>query len=373
MPQYVNLAPGQPAPTFTQRCTSNPQFVFDTVAGRYIVLCFFGSAGSQPGMSALEVLQTHRHLFDDDFIAFFGVSMDPQDEVSGRAQQAMPGIRHFWDFDGHIGRLYGVLPLSAEGQQIALRPRWVVLDPGLNVLSVIPFAADGSDTSALVRQLERLAPLPRYTGMDTHAPIIMLPNVLEAELCRRLVDEYDRNGGIESGVMKEIDGKTVGVYDSRHKRRDDFLIEDAELRASLQRRVQLKVIPIVRKAFCFEITRMERYIVGRYEAASGGHFKPHRDNTTKGTAHRRFALSVNLNDGFTGGSLSFPEYGPRAYDIPPGAAIVFSGSLLHAVSPVTKGVRYAFLPFLYDEAAAQQRELNNPHLDPSVGEYRSSS
>ena len=44
-----------------------------------------------------------------------------------------------------------------------------------------------------------------------------------------------------------------------------------------------------------------------------------------------------------------------------------------AVSPVSRGRRYAFLPFLYDEAAARIREANNQFLDPSVGTYRNVS
>ncbi|MGO4843493.1 2OG-Fe(II) oxygenase, partial [Rhizobiaceae sp. 2RAB30] len=81
---------------------------------------------------------------------------------------------------------------------------------------------------------------------------------------------------------------------------------------------------------------------------NGGHFRAHRDNTTKGTAHRRFAVSINLNSDFDGGEVSFPEYGPRSFKPPVGGAVIFSCSLLHAVSPVTRGKRYAFLPFLYD-------------------------
>ena len=42
--------------------------------------------------------------------------------------------------------------------------------------------------------------------------------------------------------------------------------------------------------------------------------------------------------------------------------MVFSFSLLHAVSSVTAGRRYAFLPFLYDEAAAKIREANAAKL-----------
>jgi hypothetical protein len=38
---------------------------------------------------------------------------------------------------------------------------------------------------------------------------------------------------------------------------------------------------------------------------------------------------------------------------------------------VTRGRRYAFLPFLYDEAAAKIREANNTYLGEGVGAYRS--
>ncbi len=54
----------------------------------------------------------------------------------------------------------------------------------------------------------------------------------------------------------------------------------------------------------------------------------------------------------------------------PGAALVFSGALLHMVTPVTRGRRFAFLPFLYDEAAAALRERNSPHLAEGGGQYR---
>ena len=69
-------------------------------------------------------------------------------------------------------------------------------------------------------------------------------------------------------------------------------------------------------------------------------------------------MSINLNDDFDGGEVSFPEYGPRGYKPPPGGAVVFSCSLLHQVSRVVRGERFAFLPFLYDDAAAAIRERN---------------
>jgi predicted 2-oxoglutarate/Fe(II)-dependent dioxygenase YbiX len=111
-------------------------------------------------------------------------------------------------------------------------------------------------------------------------------------------------------------------------------------------------------------------MVACYEA-SAGHFKPHRDNTTKGTAHRRFAVTINLNAGeYEGGDLRFPEFGNRTYRAPTGGAIVFSCSLLHEATPVTAGRRYAFLPFLYDEQAARVREANNAHLGEGLAAYQ---
>ena len=38
--------------------------------------------------------------------------------------------------------------------------------------------------------------------------------------------------------------------------------------------------------------------------------------------------------------------------------MVFSCSLLHEATPITRGRRFAFLPFLYDEAAAEIRRQN---------------
>ncbi|MNE90306.1 Fe(II)-dependent oxygenase superfamily protein [compost metagenome] len=100
-----------------------------------------------------------------------------------------------------------------------------------------------------------------------------------------------------------------------------------------------------------------------YDSEEGGHFRAHRDNTTKGTAHRRFAVSLFLNSGYEGGFLRFPEYGGGLYSAPPGGAVVFSCSVLHEATPVISGRRYMFLPFLYDEAARVIRQENRQYLD----------
>lgn len=86
--------------------------------------------------------------------------------------------------------------------------------------------------------------------------------------------------------------------------------------------------------------------------ATGGYFRPHRDNSTPDARQRRFALSLNLNAAYAGGELESPEFGPCLYRPPPGAATVFPGTLLHAAPDVTRGRRYVLLSFLWGEEAA---------------------
>lgn len=352
------LTPGDPAPFFVQRSLANPRYAFDTAAGRWLVLLFLGSAGDERSASALAAAKARTDLFDDSFASLFAVTIDPADEAEGRLADRIPGCRHFLDYDLSVCRLYGVAPAESDAGPVALRRRWVVIDPTMRVRHVIPFAEDGADVPALFAALEALPPPRRFAGIELQAPILYLPDIFEPALCARLVSLYEEKGSEESGFMREVGGKTVGVSDPSHKRRRDCLIEDEALIGAIQARFIRRVVPQIAKAHQFEVTRMERYIVACYAAEDGGHFRAHRDNTTKGTAHRRFAVSINLNAEFEGGEISFPEYGPRSFKPPPGAAVVFSCSLLHAVSRVNAGRRYAFLPFLYDDAAAALRERN---------------
>src|SRR5262245_30691249 len=349
MPRYVNLTTGDPGPWFAQHSYANPKFAFDTAAGRYIVLCFYGSAAAAHSQAALKSVLAHRHLFDDVRACFFGVSLDPKDEADKRVVNVYPGYRFFWDFDGKISRLYGAASLESEQavESHTLRRMWIVLDPTLRVLKVFPFADDQSDIMAVLGYVAGLPPAARFVGFDLPAPVIVLPNVFEAEFCKKLIDIFQAHGGEVSGFMREVGGKTVQRHDHDRKHRKDYIIEDPTVEKETRVRFERRVVPEIKKVHQFVVTRMERYIVACYAAEDQAHFAPHRDNTTKGTAHRQFAVSVNLNEDFDGGEVHFPEYGPRGFKAPVGGAVIFSCSLPHSVSQVKRGRRYAFLPFLY--------------------------
>jgi peroxiredoxin/predicted 2-oxoglutarate/Fe(II)-dependent dioxygenase YbiX len=356
------LTPGDPAPWFQARSAGNPRYEFNTVAGRVIVLCFFGSA-RQPGV--LELLQGFRgrpDLFNDDRAAFFGISCDPSDDAETRVGEQIPGYRQFWDFDFKISTAFGICEAQRPiGKQCALcagnrRPR-----------SQSPRHCGRSASAGVHETQPMLIALPRWwiqlsqpaaNGLALPgAPILMVPRILEPELCRELISYYETQGGHDSGYMtSDAQGRTVGVIDYGRKRRRDCNIEDEVLRTKIRSRIIRRLIPEVFKAYQFRVTQSERYIVACYDTGEGGYFRAHRDNTTRGTAHRRFAVTMNLNaEEYEGGNLRFPEFDDRSYRAPTGGAVVFSCSLMHEALPVTKGRRFCVLPFLYDETAAKQR------------------
>jgi predicted 2-oxoglutarate/Fe(II)-dependent dioxygenase YbiX len=341
---------GEPIPHFHARAAGNPRFAFDTTAGRWMMVLIPGSM-AEPGKSdrLAAMIAPHAAKLDAANAYLVVIGSDPEDEAQQRLKDG-PGRRVLWDDDGSARRAF-----RATAPDGTLRTGWILLDPTLRVFAVWPLDK-GAEAMAT---LAALPPPARHAGVPLHAPVLIVPRVFEPDFCRRLIALYEQQGGGESGFMRDVGGMTLGLTDPGMKRRKDCIIEDEELQAQFRRRLTARLSPEIRRAFAFNPTRIERYIVACYDAAEQGFFRAHRDNTTKGTAHRRFAVTINLNTGeYEGGELCFPEFGPQTYVAPRGGAVVFSCALLHEARPVTKGRRYATLPFLYDDAAAQIRTEN---------------
>lgn len=354
-PSLGKLTPGDYAPWFKAAVLDGrPDWVFHSSAGVPTLLFLYGQAGHAANAAALDLITARTDLFDGARVLFFGVTIDPGDAAQARITQHLPGIRHFLDYDRAISRAYGAIDEAAG----TYHPHILLLDTALQVVGSYP--PERADQAIAALEQHRADPPQDW------APVLTINNLFEPELRAMLIDLHAKGNAFESGFMREVKGKTTLVSDPNFKQRRDVMIEDAALRRHLEVRIARRLVPAIQRAFQFSATRIERYLVAAYDADTGGHFRPHRDNTTKGTAHRRFAVTVNLNDDYDGGDLRFPEYGARTYRAPPGSAIVFGCSLLHEATPVTRGRRYAFLPFLYDDAAAAIREANFSHVDTST-------
>ena len=354
-PSFNDLRVGDRMPAIRQRTGGNPRgFHPEVLAGRYIVFCAYITTADPLGKSAVAAIARRRDRFDDVFASVFGIGVDPGDEDRAAFADQPPGVRAMWDIDTTVCRQLGVLPLqaSAPGQPSPARRSWIVVDPTLHVLALIPFQADDPEHERVFELLDRLPPPAAFGGIAIPPPVLVLPNVLEPALCGQLIGLYDADGGQESGVVRDH----ASILDGGFKRRRDYTITDPAVIQALKDRLARRVLPEISRLFFMEANFIERQIIGCYAAEDGGHFSPHRDNNPGLTAHRRYAVSINLNDGFEGGEVHFPEYSAAGLKAPAGWAVVFPCAILHAVAPVRTGRRYAYLPFVFDRVGLEIRD-----------------
>ncbi|WP_206860080.1 2OG-Fe(II) oxygenase family protein [Lysobacter changpingensis] len=193
-------------------------------------------------------------------------------------------------------------------------------------------------------------PIEPLTGERTFpiAPVLQIPGVFEPGFCAELIRhlEVDCGGGDVSAVMVMQDGERRMQVDPDIKQRRETIPRDAQLEARMHERLMRRALPEIARVFNFEVRRRDPFKLLAYPERAG-YFRAHRDNESPDVAHRRFALSVNLNQGdYVGGEFRYPEFGPHLFSPPTGAALVFSCSLLHEVLPVERGTRYAMTTFL---------------------------
>jgi peroxiredoxin/predicted 2-oxoglutarate/Fe(II)-dependent dioxygenase YbiX len=340
---------GEPAPFFTAATDNIERYSLEVAAGRWMVLMVFGTLSAEPSRQALELAMGQREVFNDLDAAFYGVSVDRADRDQRGLANAEPGVRFFWDFDCAVSRLYGVANADF------LRPAVFLIDPAFRIAMAEPIEQTAAVLERLQQEL-RDAPAPADRPF---APVLTLPRILEPELCTRLIDYYRRGEASPSGFAIEVGGRTVQHVNPVLKRRSDVTIEDEALIETLRMRLETRLFPMVKRALGWQAKYIERYLICRYAEQDLGFFFPHRDDATAGTAHRKFAVTLNLNaDDYEGGDLRFPEFGQRTYRPPTGGATVFCCSLLHEATPVTKGERFVFVPFLYDEDGAKLRRAD---------------
>lgn len=209
-----------------------------------------------------------------------------------------------------------------------------------------------ADTNLKIRALvggasfaEALALLPdeAFTSRSNlPPPVLLVPDVISDDLSSRLVAYLDQRA-------PDACRNRTGAKSRSH------IHPDRALRRELDDKLSRSLLPEIEKVFYSEISHRETYKICCYDAAHSGWFKRHRD-TIDPFLHRRYALTLVLNDDFEGGGISFPEYSDSLVVVPKNGAVVFPGSLYHEVNRIGQGRRYALVSFLFTEAEARVKE-----------------
>lgn len=326
------IEPGERAPDFAAvrgRGTDDRVRFYGEAGGRTMALVLAGDRRADILSTVVAELRDHLP---------HGVTVDVVTPHRGSAE-ATGG---FHDVEGRVHGAYGV---ASDGAGAV-----VVLDANLRVVTVHPLDQLDALGATVAETTQARQPEQDDAVVRQHAPVLLVRDALCGSLCRRVVDAWQSGDTTETGVEASTRDGRRELGDTRRKRRRDLTVTDPDLLGTLTDHVGRRVMPELARTFAYQATRFEGFKVGCYDESSQGFFSPHRDNLSPATAHRRFALSLNLNDEYEGGELRFPEYGNQRYRPAPGEALVFSGSLLHEVLPVTRGRRFVLLSFLFNES-----------------------
>lgn len=231
------------------------------------------------------------------------------------------------------------------------------LDPNMHILARVELNAG----DPLADFLQRLAAAFQTDAPHTpqliqrQAPALIIPHVMDLETCGELIAHFEEQGGKPSGTASVHGDQAYWHLDPKVKMRSDVYVQADPWLGRIKELLVRRVLPEIQRCFQFQVTQHEVFKLSCYNAATGGYFRPHRDNESPDTQHRRFAMTLNLNTGdYQGGQLRFPEFGADLYQPARGDAIVFSSSLLHEVVPVTAGKRYVLIGFFFGDAQNMQ-------------------
>ncbi len=347
---------GDPAPLFSIPDHEGNTLSLKLQAGKPILLVFYAQDEIKECQQIAHGFQELLPVLNQFKGRLLSISLDaPENRLKFAKTQGL-NYSLLSDYKATISQQYGLCEVL-ENHSIVYKRAAFLIDKNLKILKIY-FLANWEETiQQIPNDLKTLLSDEPPRHLTRQAPILLIKNVLELELCRYLINVWETEGNTESGFMLSSGEKTVGVLNPNHKMRRDHFINNPELSLYLDEIMQRRVIPEIKQAFQFDATRRETYKIAGYDAQEGGFFRPHRDNTTRGTAHRKFAMTINLNtEEYEGGFLRFSEYAPHLYKPDTGDAIIFSCSMLHEATDVTAGRRFALLNFFYGEQESQARK-----------------
>ncbi len=296
----------------------------------------------------------------------FAISAQSVEVNAGTVMQHALPFRVLADPGGAVAQHYGVAhnlpgaPLDFLGSEAFTV---FLADANRRVLRIETGFTEPAAVESILDALAAQAP-GASDEAPIGAPILQVPRVFDEAFCQRLMEVYETQGNEAGGTAYTSRSGEKGTrLDPDLKIRRDHYVRDPALQEEIARRLKARVLPEISRAFFYRVTRFEEFRIACYQASDGGHFAPHRDNTTLSLAHRRFAMSLNLNTGdYEGGQLRFAEFGPQLYTPGRGDALVFSCSLLHQALPVTAGRRFVLLSFFFGDEAQQMRDQRESAL-----------
>lgn len=340
---HDRLEVGDPAAPFILPDPGGTQWspLDNDIAGKPLLLLFLADGNAAQACADLApLIAAHDELRQAGCGIFALTRAAPGPEVTQALPAAADGKPIFPLLNDSKGEAFRAYGLSGAQASVA-----ILLTANMKIAFI--GGASGRTIPRVRDELRRMAQARPAIALAAHPPILLVPVALSAADCGFLMQLWQRLDQDHGAIgHSDVDPKCVSFL-HEYGRVKQYLVEDARLQEALDAKLARRIMPELSKAFDTRAPQREAYALSCYDANDGGMLQPHRDCASQETRHRRFTVTVALNDGYQGGALRFREYGEQTYNLPIGAAAIFSAAVLHEVLPITSGRRFALVTHIY--------------------------
>ena len=325
------------------------------VVGEPILLIVLRTLFSAQARAMLAALERAQPQLKENAVQVVVVAGDTPSIARGAKLSEHPGQLLLCDPVGHVLNWYLAAETTTGDNELDEAPalRSYLLDPNQRVIANWATEAPEEHVSRALDVVDAWRHDSNRQAAFVAPPALVLPRIFEPELCEHLIGLWrtrHQEGALSTGQEN--------LYAPNKKRNLEHLVEDEETINRIRKTLGRRVLPEINKVFNYsDRLVMEGFIVLCYQVERGDFFDLHRDRYTP-QQPRRFALSLNLNEGFEGGELCFPEYAGAKLKPPRGGGCIFSCSLLHKALPVTHGERFVMTTFFNDPEAYGVEQAN---------------
>lgn len=180
--------------------------------------------------------------------------------------------------------------------------------------------------------------------ISDNVPYLLIDNVFTEEQLERIIKFYHDNQS-KAQLHNSVNKNRLHTH------------PDHSLELMIDNKLSRSVFPEIKKIYNFDVKFRENYKICSYDASTNGRFAAHRD-TPHPYGNRRYAMSLCLNDDYTGGSFRMNDYG-LSVKMKRNSAIIFPGICSHEVTPVTSGSRMVIITFFTTKELPGYRVKSN--------------
>lgn len=355
LPFLTALEAGDFMPPFVMKDDTGKEREMHLFAGKPCIICMLPSSFENYMREFMELYRAQTAKFQELGVRIIFIAPVPAAEVAAFRQKHNIPQGVMADENRALSRALDNLERSHN------RPISCSLDCNQRVVDLYNNSNAQNHMADLLRAAAKLKALTQQEPLrlPVSAPVLIVPDVLSKASCARIIDYWEKGAKYAGTIGSE--GKEK--INTEGKRRVDVDVRDRDFLTALDIEMSKRLFPEIRKVFALDVTCRERYKIGLYTSEDKGFYNLHRDTGVPALSYRRVSVSLLLNDDFDGGLLTMPEYGPHAaFKAPAGGAICFPSTVLHAVTPVTRGKRFVMVSFFHGDGEERWRKQHHAEV-----------